>query len=605
MVPGVTVYLHQKKVKDIEERDGRFFLITDDSNLGPIPADHVLFLTGHSSNHPQPGSLEAELKNFSDKQTKVQYVPYAYPLEINIRSEMTGSDKIVGCVGLGLTAIDVILYLTEGRGGRFTTDLSTNSLIYIPSGREPKRIIGISRSGIFTTARPYNAKESNPAKLEHKGIFLTEKTIDLLRQVVGVPVELDKIGIRQQLDFERHLLPVILLEMMYLYYKTLFGQDFSEIFVKAVSHRFSTFISRKLVVHEDLVQGVDYLCTSARAVADIALAAVDSFLQGVSLALLEKRYPALNINNLIRTYFGVVLGLNFLAEAEPYWNQSEQVRAIAKQWISPWQHPLDPYAHVFDWERMITPINRDSYEGAEEYNLEVIRYMEYDHLQAAQGNLRNPTKAACDGIWRDLRTVIAYAIDFGGLTANSHRIFLEKYLPYHNRLANGACLAAMEKMLALIKAEILDISTGPRPKLSVDVKQSCFQITGSETGANYLVDTLIDAKLHKTYLHRDTSLLYTNLLKRGFIRIWCNRSADGSVYEPGGIEVTRNFQAVSPEGFVNTRMTFLGSPTEGVMFFQIGAARPQQNHHVLNDVIHWVKGIQEQLREHGACTLAR
>ncbi|WP_420707676.1 hypothetical protein, partial [Streptomyces sp. NRRL F-3273] len=64
--------------------------------------------------------------------------------------------------------------------------------------------------------------------------------------------------------------------------------------------------------------------------------------------------------------------------------------------------------------------------------------MDRDHLWAVHGNLNNPHKAAADGVWRDLRRVISYAVDDGGLTPASHRVFLARYVRIHNRLANGA-----------------------------------------------------------------------------------------------------------------------------------------------------------------------
>ncbi|MFF4430182.1 hypothetical protein ACFYZ4_13550 [Streptomyces sp. NPDC001513] len=83
--------------------------------------------------------------------------------------------------------------------------------------------------------------------------------------------------------------------------------------------------------------------------------------------------------------------------------------------------------------------------------------MARDQLWARQGNVRNPYKAAADGVWRDLRQVLSYAVDHGGLTAASQRHFLQRYVRHHNRLANGAAPEIMARMAALIDCGLLDV----------------------------------------------------------------------------------------------------------------------------------------------------
>ena len=58
--------------------------------------------------------------------------------------------------GAALTAYDVALLLTEGRGGRWETDTTdgTGSLRYLASGREPSRIIMTSRTGLPMDPKP-------------------------------------------------------------------------------------------------------------------------------------------------------------------------------------------------------------------------------------------------------------------------------------------------------------------------------------------------------------------------------------------------------------------------------------------------------------------
>jgi diaminopimelate decarboxylase len=70
-------------------------------------------------------------------------------------------DDYVGIRGFGLTAIDLILELTEGRGGRFVQD-ERGQLGYLPSGQEPSRIIPRSRSNRPMLVKPDSDRSPAP-----------------------------------------------------------------------------------------------------------------------------------------------------------------------------------------------------------------------------------------------------------------------------------------------------------------------------------------------------------------------------------------------------------------------------------------------------------
>ncbi len=215
--------------------------------------------------------------------------------------------------------------------------------------------------------------------------------------------------------------------------------------------------------------------------------------------------------------------------------------------------------------------------------------MTTDHLWAAQDNLTNPAKAAADGVWRDLRPVLGHAVDFGGLNAASHQRFLDTYMRHHNRLANGAALEVMEKILALVDHGIVDVSTGPGAEAHGDEETGRFVVRGPRTGVRREVDVLVDARVHPFDPEADVAPIYSQLLRRGLVRKWRNPGPAGGGFEPGGLDLTAEFHPVRADGTVDRRLTFLGPPSEGVMFFQLGALRPNQNHHVMQDVLCWVR----------------
>lgn len=97
--------------------------VTDPAELTGF--DHVLLVTGHEPpTHPE-GMIDA----YGD-----------------LAGIAAGST--VGIRGAALTAIDVILTLTAGRGGRFTENG------YVASGDEPAKIFPTSRSGRFIQLKP-------------------------------------------------------------------------------------------------------------------------------------------------------------------------------------------------------------------------------------------------------------------------------------------------------------------------------------------------------------------------------------------------------------------------------------------------------------------
>jgi FAD-NAD(P)-binding len=597
--PGLEVQLHHASVEDIERgADGRFTILTDRRQEQPVRADHILFVTGHSRNDPMKSPDSAQLVALAKNVPNLVYVPYAYPLERQIREQDTTPQSVVALLGLGLTAIDVILYLTETRGGRFLSRNGSEQLVYVPAGREPRSIVAFGNSGLFTFARPYNAKEKDIARLEHKAVFLTSQAIARLRESQGHPCTVSPIGLTRQINFDRHIFPLIILEMAYLYYATLYGPSFALNTRQQEADVYETFL---LLGAGERDAAIERLLKPIQQCAEGAERIIDAALNGRPLTGTPRGLDAFEV---VVRYVGTVFGEHIADSVSAVVDEPERLAGILSQSQSPWRHPREPEAHRFNWRKFIEPIPVAACASGALFTAAVIDFMEWDHLQAAQDNVRNPFKAACDGVWRDLRPVIAEAVDFGGLDAESHRRFLEVHIHQHNRLANGAGLSPMQKMLALIRAGILDISIGPRPQIEVDLSNRCFRISGQITGEVREASTLIDGKLHPFNPDRDAFPLYRNLLRRDLIRKWRNPGSDGKPgFEPGGLDLSRDFHPIRPDGTVDASLTFLGPPTEGVMFFQLGAARPNSNHHVLNDIIRWTKIFGkklDQMQEHAS-----
>lgn len=213
-IPRVKIHRWHGRAIDLRTVSGRHHITLEDGR-DPIVADLVLLTTGHSSHacemHEPLAAFAAEQRRLGNE--KLQFLPSIYPVEQNI--ETLGPDVCLGILGLGLTAIDGITAATIGKGGRFERD-PHGRLVYHPSGQEPK-IVSWSLPGLPPSARAHNQKG---ATFRQPARFLTRARVDVLRAEA-----LCRTG-TEQLDFERDVFPILLLEMEYIYYSALCGQAF-------------------------------------------------------------------------------------------------------------------------------------------------------------------------------------------------------------------------------------------------------------------------------------------------------------------------------------------------------------------------------------------
>ncbi|MEV6619290.1 FAD/NAD(P)-binding protein [Amycolatopsis sp. NPDC051106] len=189
---GIDVVEHAARAVGV---DGPAVSLSDGTT---VRADAVVFTVGHLD--AEPDDRERELVTFAARHG-LAYYPAGYTADVDYSGIAPGETVLVR--GFGLAFVDLMLLLTEGRGGRFE-ELPCGGLRYHPSGAEPVLHVG-SRRGV-----PYHAKigyrpRGKPLRLPR---FFDAYAMD------GLPGE--------ALDFRVDVWPLIAKELAWGYYHELF-----------------------------------------------------------------------------------------------------------------------------------------------------------------------------------------------------------------------------------------------------------------------------------------------------------------------------------------------------------------------------------------------
>ncbi|GAB3454927.1 FAD/NAD(P)-binding protein [Kineococcus endophyticus] len=147
---GVRLTVHRTRVLDVRDAlhgAGRQHVALEDGTT--LDVDAVVLAQGHPD--VVPGPREVAAREFADRHG-LGYVAPGYTSDLGLtEDEVTlppGRDVLVA--GMGLAFVDLLVLLTQGRGGRF--EETPDGPVYHPSGREPVLHVG-SRRGV-----PYRSK---------------------------------------------------------------------------------------------------------------------------------------------------------------------------------------------------------------------------------------------------------------------------------------------------------------------------------------------------------------------------------------------------------------------------------------------------------------
>ena len=231
--------------------------------------------------------------------------------------------------------------------------------------------------------------------------------------------------------------------------------------------------------------------------------------------------------------------------------------------------PTDPASYVPSEasERAIaeifSPLGAQRFADESAFYDAVRRHTESDLAHAVAGNVQDPVKAATD-VLRDVRDYVRYAVDYGGLTEESHRHFLNEVIPVMYRVSAGAPKERNIELLALIDAGIAAFGPGPNPDVSFDATHARFVLrsTRLDRPVECYADVLIRARIDcSVYPEKQDAPLIRNMLRRGTLRPHMNGG-----FHPGGIDADASQNVISATGQVHRNLWALGILVEGPNF---------------------------------------
>ncbi len=194
---AVTVAWHEDRALRVDDAEpGHLVRLATGASLA---ADVVLHTIGHTGSAPTAESIR--LQDVASRHN-LTYIAPAFTADVDLSGVAPGEPVIVR--GMGLAATDLVVLLTEGRGGRFMPR-AAGGLTYVPSGREPILHLGSGR-GV-----PYRSKITSHPVGE-------PQTLEYL----GEPFHRGLSARTAPLDFDADVWPLLSAELLTGYYRELF-----------------------------------------------------------------------------------------------------------------------------------------------------------------------------------------------------------------------------------------------------------------------------------------------------------------------------------------------------------------------------------------------
>ncbi|TYP69969.1 FAD/NAD(P)-binding protein [Aquimarina intermedia] len=444
---NIIIIQHVFEIHSIDKREDGYYIsgVNNHQQEIAIPQafDELLITTGHQRNKNNDNTLYPEAK-------KGMFIDFVYPVQNTLAH--IENNATVAIKGLGLTFIDTILALTEGRGGRFVK--VTDAYQYCKSGEEPAIVYPFSISGLPMIPRAAIANDD----------FETPEPLYFQQAYKRAYKQLQQ---KTRVNFRTELLPAIQKDVQFAYYQKLFE------------------------------------------------------LKGESL------------------FFN-----------EDYSRIEQTIRQLHKQF---------PEEEKFSLQSLLDPIPQESYDHDR-----VIAYIK-DNLTAIKNyGAQAPIQLAVS-MWRKISPLFNNLYSFGGLTAESQEDFDANFSGHFNRIAYGAPVINMKKLVALADSGIVNFSYAKSPIVKVFKEKDNIQLKHSTDKTYSYCDHLIDARIPKTNIEAEKTQLFAKLCERKLATPFINAS-NNYQYAPGCLAITNEGHLIRSDGEVEKGITLYGTPTEGITF---------------------------------------
>ncbi|MEV6396941.1 FAD/NAD(P)-binding protein [Streptomyces sp. NPDC051907] len=194
LAPSVAVHEHRARALRVSgPRQGRQRVWLE-GRAEPLTADVVVLALGHLD--AEPGDEQRRSADFA-RRHGLLHLPSDFTADSDLSAVPAGEPVVVR--GFGLAFVDLMVLLTEGRGGRHENGE------YVPSGQEPVLYVG-SRRGV-----PYHSKIG----------YRWEGERPALPRFFG-PAEAEALRRRSRVDFQRDVWPLVDKELGFAHYHRLF-----------------------------------------------------------------------------------------------------------------------------------------------------------------------------------------------------------------------------------------------------------------------------------------------------------------------------------------------------------------------------------------------
>ena len=230
-------------------------------------------------------------------------------------------------------------------------------------------------------------------------------------------------------------------------------------------------------------------------------------------------------------------------------------------------------------------LDRSKFKGWKDSSKE---FLLFDLFNAKCGNLTSMFKFVSDGVFRDGRINLMKMLDdYSKLSEQDflviHSFTIQKFLPIHNRIADGSPIESIEPLIDKVKTNQLQIFR----ESDIEIQQALSNLTCKiKDGDIFEPDICIKARnpTHKGKI-KGVPLL-KNLLDHGRIneyRIKTKYNSDSYVYN-AGIKLDCNFNPISSDGKPQKNIFFLGASAEGSRQFNHTLGRPDTEYPVIRNI---------------------